>query len=151
MVADRATPRAAGETLIAAVEAELARLPEDERPLLLVGGESLGALGGTAAYTDLEDMLQRVDGAVWTGMPRIARFWREVVARRRLGTPEIAPVVDDGRHLRFAARPRDLLTDITGVALGEWEHPRVVVAQHPSDPVVWWSPCLLYTSPSPRD
>ena len=147
MVADRATPRAAGETLIAAVEAELARLPEDERPLLLVGGESLGALGGTAAYTDLEDMLQRVDGAVWTGMPRIARFWREVVARRRLGTPEIAPVVDDGRHLRFAARPRDLLTDITGVALGEWEHPRVVVAQHPSDPVVWWSPELMWREP----
>lgn len=147
MVVDRATPTAAGEALLHAVEAELATLPADRRPKLLVGGESLGALGGTSAFDGLQDMLERVDGAVWTGMPRISAFWRQLVSRRRLGTPEILPVVDDGRHVRFVSRPRDLVTDITGVDYGEWHHPRVVVAQHPSDPVVWWSPELMWREP----
>lgn len=147
MVADRATPAAAGDALLRAVEAELDTVPEGERPMLLVGGESLGALGGTTAFDGLSDMLERVDGAVWTGMPRISGFWRQVVSRRRLGTPEILPVVDDGRHVRFVSRPRDLVTDITGVDYGEWHHPRVVVAQHPSDPVVWWSPELMWREP----
>jgi uncharacterized membrane protein len=145
--ADRTSPVLAATTLLAAIEAELERLPADRRPKLLVGGESLGALGGTQAFQDLEDMIARVDGAVWSGLPRFTGFWQSLVPFRRRGTPEIAPVIDDGRHVRFATRPEDLVADYNGVPFGEWDAPRVVVAQHASDPVVWWSPNLLWRKP----
>lgn len=145
--ADRTTPVLAATALLGAIEAEFDRLPPDRRPKLLVGGESLGALGGTQAFEGLEDMIERVDGAVWSGLPRFTEFWRSLVPFRRRGTPEIAPVVDDGRHVRFATRPQDLVTDVNGVPFGEWHRPRIVVAQHASDPVVWWSPELMWRKP----
>ncbi|MCY1159502.1 MAG: hypothetical protein MOP51_2527 [Citricoccus sp.] len=145
--ADRATPVLAAHTLLTAIEAELDTLPAGRRPKLLVGGESLGALGGTEAFEDLEDMIARVDGAVWSGLPRFADFWQSLAPFRRRGTPEIAPVVDDGRHVRFATRPEDLVADYNGVPFGEWDATRIVVAQHASDPVVWWSPELLWRKP----
>src|SRR5699024_811817 len=122
-------------------------LPPGRRPTLLVGGESLGALGGTQAFEDLEDLVARVDGAVWSGLPRFSDFWQSLGPYRRRGTPEIAPVIDDGRHVRFATRPEDLVTDYNGVPFGPWDSPRIVVAQHASDPVVWWSPNLLWRKP----
>lgn len=146
-IADRTTPVLAAEALVTAIEAELAARPPERRPRLLVGGESLGALGGTAAYEGLEDMIARVDGAAWAGLPRFAPFWTSLVPFRRRGTPEIAPVVDDGQHVRFATAPEDLVTDVTGVPFGRWEQPRIVVAQHASDPVVWWSPELMWRKP----
>ncbi|MFC7401285.1 alpha/beta-hydrolase family protein [Citricoccus sp. GCM10030269] len=145
--ADRTTPVLAASVLLSAIEAELEKRPPERRPQLLVGGESLGALGGTQAFDGLEDMIKRVDGAVWSGLPRFSDFWQSLVPFRRRGTPEVAPVVDDGRHVRFATKPEDLLTDITGVPFGEWRYPRIVVAQHASDPVVWWSPDLLWREP----
>jgi uncharacterized membrane protein len=146
-IADRTTPVLAARTLLSAVEAELERLPAGRRPKLLVGGESLGALGGTQAFEDVEDMIARVDGAVWSGLPRFAEFWKSLAPFRRRGTPEIAPVVDDGRYVRFATRPEDLVTDYNGVPFGEWDGTRIVVAQHASDPIVWWSPDLLWRKP----
>lgn len=146
-IADRTTPVLAARALLTAIEAELETLPAARRPRLLVGGESLGALGGTQAFEDLEDMIARVDGAVWSGMPRFAEFWQSLAPFRRRGTPEIAPVVDDGRNVRFATRPEDLVTDYNGVPFGEWDATRIVVAQHASDPVVWWSPDLLWRKP----
>lgn len=146
-VADRTTPVLAARALLAAVEAELDALPPGRRPRLLVGGESLGALGGTQAFEGLEDMVRRVDGAVWAGLPRFADFWTSLAPFRRRGTPEIAPVVDEGRHVRFVTKPEDLVTDFTGVPFGPWDDPRIVVAQHASDPVVWWSPELMWRKP----
>ena len=146
-VADRISPVLAASTLLGAIEEELEQRPPERRPKLLVGGESLGALGGTKAFESLEDMIGRVDGAVWSGLPRFAEFWESLVPFRRRGTPEIAPVIDDGRHVRFATRPEDLVTDVTGVPYGAWDSPRIVVAQHASDPVVWWSPELLWRKP----
>lgn len=145
--ADRTTPVLAAGALLSAIEAELDRLPPGRRPTLLVGGESLGALGGTQAFEDLEDMVARVDGAVWSGLPRFSDYWQSLVPYRRRGTPEIAPVIDDGRHVRFVTRPEDLVTDYNGVPFGPWDTPRIVVAQHASDPVVWWSPNLLWRKP----
>ncbi|GAA4774885.1 alpha/beta-hydrolase family protein [Citricoccus nitrophenolicus] len=145
--ADRTTPVLAAGALLSAIERELERRPPDRRPRLLVGGESLGALGGTEAFEGLEDMLRRVDGAVWSGLPRFTDLWTSLAPFRRRGTPEIAPVVDDGRHVRFATKPEDLITDFTGVPFGPWDAPRVVVAQHASDPIVWWSPELLWRKP----
>lgn len=42
----------------------------------------------------------------------------------------------------FASTPADLT-----VPTGVWGRQRVVFAQHPSDPVVWWSPQLVWKRP----
>lgn len=146
-VSDRTSPPVAGRALLEAVEAELAQLPEPERPMLLVSGESLGSFGGQGAFGSLDDMLGRVDGAVWTGTPRFTPLWSTLTDGRRQGSPEIAPVVDNGRHVRFATRPEELTHDFFGAPFVEWESPRVVYGQHASDPIIWWSPELLYAEP----
>jgi uncharacterized membrane protein len=50
-------------------------------------------------------------------------------------------VFEEGRTVRFAARPEHLDPDPA------WEHPRVVYLQFPSDPVVWWSPRMILRQP----
>lgn len=146
-LSDRATPPAAGRALFEAVEAEIQALPADQRPRLFTSGESLGSFGGQGAFEDADDMLARVDGAVWTGTPRFTPLWSALTQDRRQGSPEVAPVIDNGRHIRFATTPQELRQDFYGAPLVEWEEPRVVYGQHASDPVVWWSWDLLWQEP----
>lgn len=145
---DRRSPQLAGKLLLRAVKRRMAQLPEDRRPRLYVAGESLGAFGGNAAFRDVPEMLRSVDGAVWTGTPRFTPLWEQIVARSRPGSPAVAPIIDDGRHIRMVTRPRDLHRDYWGGMYAPWEHPRVVYAQHPSDPVVWFDPSLLWREPT---
>lgn len=140
-------PREAGKAVLAAVRERLVAIPEGDRPALHVAGESLGAYGGNAAFATPEAMLAEVDGAVWTGTPSFTPLHAQITADRVVGSAEVNPVVDNGRHVRFASRPAELTADQYGRALGPWEHPRVVYLQHPSDPVVWWSPSLLFSTP----
>lgn len=146
-VSDRDSPPAAGRALFEAVEAEIQALPEGQRPRLFASGESLGSFGGQGAFDGADDMLARVDGAVWTGTPRFTPLWASLTQSRRPGSPEIAPVIDNGRHIRFATTPLELTEDFYGAPLVEWEEPRVVYGQHASDPVVWWSWDLLWKQP----
>ena len=146
-LADRRSPERAGHLLFDAVRRRLDRMPPAQRPRLYVAGESLGSFGGHAAFRDVPDMLARVDGAVWTGTPSVTPMWRELVSRSRPGAPAIAPIIDNGRHVRVVTRPRDLHQDYWGGLYERWQHPRVVYAQHPSDPVAWWQPSLLWDEP----
>ncbi|GAA1350293.1 alpha/beta hydrolase [Saccharothrix algeriensis] len=140
-VADRDSPRAAGSTLFDQVHAAWERQPPDRRPRLVAFGESLGAFGGQAAFSGLQDMATRTSGALWVGTPNSTAVWEELTAARDPGTPERLPVVGDGARVRFADRPADL-------DLGTpWEPGRVVYLQHATDPVVWWSPRLLTGRP----
>jgi uncharacterized membrane protein len=147
LLADRRTPAEAGRGLLTRVEAELARRPAGDRPRLLLGGESLGAYGGQAAFRDAADMLSRVDGAVWVGTPHFTPVARALAAGRQRGSPEIAPVVEDGTHIRFATSPADLTRDVYGRAYGTWLEPRVAYVQHASDPIPWWSLDVLTDEP----
>lgn len=140
-------PREAGRAVLEAVSARLAQLPAGHRPKVYVSGESLGAYGGNAAFSSLDDLLARVDGAVWTGTPTFTDLHRQITAARVVGSTQVNPVVDNGRHVRFASKPAELSADQFGRPLGAWEFPRVVYVQHPSDPVVWWSPDLLVETP----
>lgn len=144
---DLETARKAGRVLFDRVAAVVEQRPAHQRPQLFIAGESLGAYGGQAAFADSADLLRRVDGAVWTGTPRLSPMWQELTAQRRDGTPEIAPVVDDGRHIRFFIRPENLINDFYGRSLGTWHRPRVVLAQYPTDPIVWWSWDLMWSEP----
>src|SRR3712207_7938171 len=59
------------------------------------------------------------------------------------GSREVEPVYRGGRTVRFS-------TEIGRGApplQAPWTGPRVLILQHPSDPVTWWSPSLLFSRP----
>jgi uncharacterized membrane protein len=133
----------AGEALFDQVHARWSQLPEEERPRLLVYGESLGSLAMESAFASVGDLRERTDGALFVGPPNVNPLWRDLVAARDDGTPQQRPVVDGGEAVRFATSPHDL-----DLPERRWRRPRVVYLQHPSDPVVWWSPRLAVQRPA---
>lgn len=140
-VADRETPRLAGQALFEAVYRVWAALPQAKRPKLVVFGESLGSFGGQSAFASGTDIVSRTDGALLVGTPNFAQPWARITANRDPGSLERLPVIDEGRHIRFASRPADVNLP------GPWEFPRVVFWQHASDPITWWSFDLLLHQP----
>ena len=137
----------ASAVLFRAVRAELDAMDEADRPALFVCGESLGAFASQSVFSSVEEVLSQVDGALWVGTPAFTPMHAELTAARHKGSPEVAPVVYNGRRVRFVNEPSDLRTDLYGRELGPWGFPRLVYAQHPSDPVVWWNRKLLWTQP----
>ncbi|GAB2546643.1 alpha/beta hydrolase [Nocardia heshunensis] len=141
-LSDRNKATEAGKLLIHAVHEKWATLPPDRRPKLLVYGESLGSQGSEGAFTGLDDIRTLVDGVLWVGPPNSNRIWTQLEQRRDPGTPEILPIYADGLLVRFGATAEDLAKPAR-----PWTDPRVVYLQHASDPIVWWSPDLLFTQP----
>nr|WP_280468284.1 alpha/beta-hydrolase family protein [Nocardia cyriacigeorgica] len=132
----------AGKALFEAVYARWSVLPEDDRPKLVVFGESLGSFGGEAAFSGIQDLTSRTDGALFVGPTSNNVIWRDVTARRDPGTPQVLPVFHEGRTVRFVAEPTDLARPTP-----DWPGPRVVYLQHPSDPITWWTPGLALREP----
>lgn len=137
----------ASAALFRAVRAELDSMDRADRPALFVCGESLGAFASQSVFSCANDALESVDGALWVGTPAFTPMHAALTAARHKGSPEVAPVVDNARHVRFVNEPSDLRTDLYGRELGPWGFPRLVYAQHPSDPVVWWNKKLIWTQP----
>jgi uncharacterized membrane protein len=142
---DRATPPVAGRALFEAVYDAWVQQPEDRRPLLMTFGLSLGAYGGQGAFSGLQDMLVRTDGAVWVGTPSFTPMWRDLTDGRDAGSLERSPVYRGGEHVRWGTGV-DSALDVWDLG-EEWAHPRVVYVQHASDGVVWWSPDLWFRRP----
>jgi uncharacterized membrane protein len=90
---DQERARDAGRELYDAVYERWSALPADDRPQLLVFGESLGSFGAETAFS--------------------GEFDEEL-------PPENEP----------------------------WTRTRILYMLHPSDPIVWWSPSLLFNRPS---
>ena len=149
-IADTDRARASGRALVTAVVAWWKTLPEEERPRLLLYGESLGVVAGEAAFSDLSDVLESVDGVRWVGPPNSSRLWRDLVTRRDPGTREADPVYSAGLTVRFA-QDRGEMESFIGD--GAWGDHRILYilyilyVQHSSDPVVWWSPRLVRDQP----
>ncbi|HEY2223454.1 alpha/beta-hydrolase family protein [Actinomycetospora sp.] len=138
--------REAGTTMFDAVRAAVDAMPPGApRPKVVVFGESLGSLGSQAAFPTLDDVRARADGALWNGPPNSSPLWHGLVAGRDPGSPEIRPVVEGGRTVRFGGG--SVTTHLPAAPPGPWPDPRVVYLQHASDPVVWWSPELLWSRP----
>ncbi len=134
---------AAGRALFDAVYGAWAKLPADHRPRLFVAGESLGSFGGEAAFTGENDIANRTNGALFAGPPNFNALFREFTDNRDAGSPEVQPVYQDGRIVRFANDPA------TGIPpQGKpWNGSRVLYLMHASDPIVWWSPHLIFSEP----
>jgi uncharacterized membrane protein len=118
-------------------------LPESRRPKLYVHGLSLGSLGSEASadlFTVFEDPIQ---GGVWSGPPFPSTVWSRITRYRNPDTPIWLPKFRDGSMLRFTGRENSLETG--GL---RWGPMRFVYIQHASDPMSFFSPDLLYRSPS---
>lgn len=140
-IADRETPKLAGQALFEAVHEAWSQRPEDQRPKLITFGESLGAFGGMSAFASASDMTARTDGGLWVGPPNFAQPWGAITDQRDPGSPERQPIYRDGEHIRFASQPED-------ADIGQpWDTPRTVFWQHASDPIVWWSFDLVLNKP----
>ena len=140
---DQKRAREAGRALFDAVYGKWLALPEDNRPRLMVFGESLGSFGGETAFSGEQDLRNRTSGAIFAGPPNFNTLFREFADARDQGSLEIAPVYRDGRTVRFDDHPGPPI-EPASVA---WDGPRVLYLQHPSDPIVWWTPRLLLTEP----
>ena len=143
---DRSRAEENGRRVVDAVRARIDAIPPGRpRPQLLVFGESLGSQGSEAAFGSLADVRARADGVLWVGPPNSNRLWSSLVERRDPGTREVRPVYADGLVARFSGG-RDT-AGVTDRPATPWIAPRVLYLQHPSDPVVWWSPDLLWSRP----
>jgi uncharacterized membrane protein len=137
---DKSKATESASALIGAVRDEWAALPAESRPKLVLFGESLGSYGAETTFGDLESMAAGADGTLLVGPPFANPIWRALVSERDAGTPVWSPVYDNGETVLFvqnAARLR----------LGPQDVPNVVYLQNSSDPVIWWSPQLLYRPP----
>jgi uncharacterized membrane protein len=140
---DKTLAQDAGRILFDTIHSYWATLPPQHRAKLVVFGTSLGAFGGAAAFHSLRQLEHETSAALFIGPPNTTPQWRRLVARRDRGTSEILPRIGDGKQVRFFSRPKDL-TD----ADGKLSHPRLAIAQHGSDPIVWWSPELIWDEPA---
>jgi uncharacterized membrane protein len=145
-LADRQKSMDSGRMLIDTVHQRWQQLPPDHRPKLVLYGESLGSMAGQAAFGWLPDIRQMgFDAVLWVGPPQASLLWHALIVRRDPHTTEVAPRYDNGRTVRFteAIDP----ADVHHVSGPPWLGTRVLFLQHPSDPVVWWSPDLLFGQP----
>ena len=140
---DQSKAREAGRALFDAVYDRWSKLPPDQRPKLYVSGESLGTFGGETAFSGEYDLRNRTAGTVFAGPPNFNTLFREFSDHRDAGTPEIQPVYKNGRTVRFAS---DAAASIPPEGQ-PWDGTRVIYLMHPSDPIVWWSPHLVFTEP----
>lgn len=143
---DREKSVDSARAMIDGIHRRWATLPEGERPTLLLYGESLGSFGGQGAFDWLPDIAEMdFSGVLWVGPPHESSLWSGLVQRRDPGTPEVQPRYDNGRTVRFS--PASAPADVAATAAPPWEGTRVLFLQHASDPVVWWSPNLLFARP----
>ncbi len=142
-LADRQTSMEAGKHLVTAVQGRWAALPPDRRPKLALYGESLGSMAGQSAFGFLPD-IERMgfSSVLWVGPPNASPLWHALTVRRDPGTPEVQPRYDNGRTVRFSQGD-----DVAAIAARPWQGTRVLFLQHASDPIVWWSPDLLFERP----
>src|SRR5215467_8965852 len=140
---DQAKALAAGRALFDAVYGVWAKMPQGQRPKLYIAGESLGTFGAEAAFTGANDMANTTNGILFAGPPNFNTLWTEFTSNRQPGSPEIQSIYQDGRIVRFTndssagIPPQDQPWD------GIW----VLYLQHLFDPIVWWSPHLIFSQP----
>jgi uncharacterized membrane protein len=140
---DQSKAREAGRALFDAVYGAWSQLPPDQRPRLYVAGESLGSFGGETAFSGEYSMANLTSGVLFVGPPNFNTLFREFSDQRDAGSPEVQPVYQDGRIVRFANDPG------AGIPPNgqPWDGTRVLYLMHPSDPIVWWSPHLIFSEP----
>nr|WP_232000602.1 alpha/beta hydrolase [Mycobacterium kyorinense] len=145
-LADKQKSMDSGRLLIDTIHDRWQQLDPSQRPKLVLYGESLGSMAGQSAFDYLPDISRMgFSGVLWVGPPQDSSLWHALLVRRDPGTPAVQPRYDNGRTVRFSEAVTP--ADISRIAEPPWDGARVLFLQHPSDPVVWWSPDLLFSRP----
>jgi uncharacterized membrane protein len=127
--------------LISTVHRHWRDLPKDARPRFYIHGLSLGAwssMHGTDLFVLLDDP---INGAFWVGPPFPSVRWQNAVASRNADSPFVAPVLGDGRLVRFASHYKD------AGGPGGWGDMRIVYLQYASDPIVFFTSSAAFRAP----
>ena len=141
---DQAEAREAGRALFDAVYARWLQLPQDDRPELVVFGESLGTFGGEAAFSGEYDLANRTSGALLDGAAQLQHPVPRVQRRPRPGQPSRSSRCSATAGSSGSTARPDGVVQPEGAP---WDGTRVLYVQHPSDPIVWWSPDLILHKP----
>jgi uncharacterized membrane protein len=136
----------AGAVLFDAVRERWSAIPEHDRPRLIVFGASLGAGGaerpfvGSDAATSVANFASQADGALLVGSLGWNPILRQLIEAREPGSPAWQPAYAGGETVRFV--PGRGRSDVDDTA---WGPSRVLYLQHPTDPVAYLPPDLLWS------
>ena len=139
---DRTIPGKASALLFSKIRQRLDQMPKEQRPKVYIYGESLCSMGSQEIFADtsLEGITRSIDGALWVGSPASGPLWSS------FGLPQIFKKTrTNGDHsgaVRVAAHAADLLN-----VPENWGPSRVAFLYNATDPVVWFTPRLLYQQP----
>jgi uncharacterized membrane protein len=136
---DRSKVVDAAAALITAVQARRDAMPPTSRPKLLIFGESLGTYGTEKTFGTAERMVAGADGILLEGPTFANPIHQQLTADRAEGSTVWDPSYP-GLPVEFCSRATEL-RDLAG------PRRKVVYMQNSSDPVVWWSPRLLWEKP----
>lgn len=120
------------------VRQRLRAMPEDQRPRVLVFGESLGAWASSDVLMKLGvDGLDHygIDRALWFGMPQLARWSAAGLAR----PGQLCPEGSVGVYDRWE--------ELEQVPPEQRDAMRIVQLSHDNDPITLVTPTLLYRAP----
>ncbi len=119
-----------------------ATLPPSSRPKLYLYGLSLGSLGVESILSSVNVINEPISGALMSVPPFVNEMHARLTAGRQPDSPAYLPVYEQGRTARFTAEQ-------DGLARGgqDWGPTRLVYLQHASDPIVFFSPSLAFSSP----
>lgn len=143
-LADQETARDNGKVLVEAVYTWWNHLNPNQRPKLLMYGESLGTLGADGAFSGASDMQNRMSGILLVGPPHANNLWANIVSKREAGTRQVLPTYQNGETVRFSDGQTSL-SDTPNKPT--WHTNRVGFIQHGSDPVVWGALNLFWSKP----
>ncbi|QDT00597.1 alpha/beta hydrolase [Adhaeretor mobilis] len=134
--------RVAARALFEEVYQHWKKLPRSSRPKLYLHGLSLGSLGSETSADLLNTFEDPIQGTLWSGPPFPSRVWSRLTRARQPSSPAWLPVFRDGRVVRFMGQHTAIDTPNQ-----PWSSMRCLYVQHASDPMVFFSPSLLYQKP----
>ncbi|MET0422830.1 MAG: alpha/beta-hydrolase family protein [Actinoplanes sp.] len=136
---DRSKVVDTASALITLVRQRWLALPANDRPKLLIFGESLGTYGTEKTFGSAENMVAGADGILLEGPMFANPIHQRLTAERVAGTPVWDP--------QYPALPVEFSNSATELRDRAGPSPRVVYMQNSTDPVVWWSPSLIWQQP----
>lgn len=117
-------------------------LPKNARPELYLYGMSLGSLSTEVSADPFALLEDPVNGGVLVGPPFASTIWPVLTENRNPQSPYWLPTFRDGSLVRFTARENAL-----DIPEAEWGDLRFVYVQYASDPMIFFSPDLLFEKP----
>lgn len=142
LLADQQIVKDTSQAVFSAVHDYWSTLPEDDRPEFYVYGLSLGSFGVESVLNSVNIINEPINGALLAGPPFVNPMHNSITGQRDEGSPAWQPIYDNGNTVRFTSRENAL-----NQPTGEWGETKIIYSQHSSDPVVFYSPSLLFDEP----